>query len=180
MSRTTTAIFAIAVMLSAAIADAQVKVIPGARQTSVATVEAIDMTSRRITLRTKDGDLRTVQVPQQATRLAEIKPGDTVTATYYENIVIRVKPPGEPDKDTQQEGLTPGTGPRPVGTSGSQRTMTATISAINMSEPSITFSGPRNWSYHARVMDKNALSQVKVGDRVDFVWTEATLVSVAK
>jgi Cu/Ag efflux protein CusF len=170
---------AAAVMLSAAIADAQVRVIPGARQTTTATVEGIDLTGRRITLRTPNGQLRTVQVPQQATRLAEIKTGDTVTATYYDNIVIRLKPPGERDTDTQEDAVTPGTGPRPVGTSGSQRTMSATISAIDMKEPSISFKGPRNWSYHTKVSDRNALGQINVGDRVDFVWTEATLVSVA-
>jgi hypothetical protein len=179
MLRTTTIMLAVAVMLPAAIADAQVRVIPGARQTSTATVEGIDTTTRRITLRTTDGQLRTVQVPPRVTRLAEIKLGDTVTATYYDNIVLRVKPPGERDTETHQDALTPGTGPRPVGTSGSQRTMSATISAIDLKEPSISFKGPRNWSYRTKVSDRNALSQVNVGDRVDFVWTEATLVSVA-
>ena len=75
--------------------------------------------------------------------------------------------------------MTPGAGVKPAGTSGSQQTITATIDAIDMGEPAISFKGPRNFSYRTRVKDKAALSQVKVGDRVDITWTEATLVKVA-
>jgi Cu/Ag efflux protein CusF len=44
--------------------------------------------------------------------------------------------------------------------------------------PSITFKGPNGYSYTSRVQDKAALAKVKVGDRLDIVWTEAKLVSV--
>ena len=57
-------------------------------------------------------------------------------------------------------------------------TITATITAIDMSVPSATFTGPRGWKYTSRVQDKDALAKVKVGDKVDIVWTEALLVSL--
>ena len=60
-----------------------------------------------------------------------------------------------------------------------QRTITATIVAIDNSVPSITFKGETvNWTYSSRVADKAALAKVKVGDRVDITWTEALTVSV--
>src|SRR5688572_26865295 len=166
-------------VLLAARVDAQVKVIPGERRTTSATVESVDLSGRRLTIRNPRGEIRTIQVPEQVTRLAEIERGDTVTATYYENIVVRLKAPGEPDADRRETSVTPGEGPRPVGTSGTQQTITATIAAIELKAPSIAFKGPRGWSYETKVQDREALKQFNVGDRVDIVWTEATLVSVS-
>jgi Cu/Ag efflux protein CusF len=179
MKRITASMLGCALVTWAATLAAQVTVIPGARYTITATIEAVDQVARRVTIRTPQGELRTVQASPQVKRLAEIKPGDTVTATYYENIVLRLKAPGEPDVDRREAAITPGQGPRPVGTSGSQQTITATIAAIDLQEPSIAFKGPRGWSYRTKVQNRAALQQLKVGDRVDFVWTEATLMSVA-
>jgi hypothetical protein len=47
-----------------------------------------------------------------------------------------------------------------------------------MKIPSITFTGPNNWKYSSGVEDKNALAKVKVGDKVDIVWTEAVMISL--
>jgi hypothetical protein len=46
-----------------------------------------------------------------------------------------------------------------------------------MKVPSISFKGPNGWAYSSKVQDKDALSKVKVGDKVDITWTEALLVS---
>ena len=47
-----------------------------------------------------------------------------------------------------------------------------------MKVPSITFSGPNGWTYSSKVEDKEALSKVKVGDRVDITWTDAMILSI--
>ena len=47
-----------------------------------------------------------------------------------------------------------------------------------MTTPSITFTGPNGWKYSSTVQDKEALAKVKVGDKVDIVWTEALLLSI--
>ena len=108
-------------------------------------------------------------------RFSELKVGDVITAKYYENIVLRVKAPGEKAVDTASEAVTPGG--KPGGTAAKQRTITATITAIDPNVPSITLSGPNNWTYSSRVADKAALKQVKVGDRLDITWTSVVLVS---
>ena len=111
------------------------------------------------------------------TRFAEIKVGEKVNARYNENIVIRLKRPGEPDVDTGEKprrdprAFLPAPKPR-------QRTITASITAIDMDKPSITFTGPTGWKETSKVRDKEALAKVKVGDKVDIVWTEAVLVSL--
>lgn len=159
----------------------QVKTIPGEAVTVTATVEAIDASTRTLTVKESDGELVPITVPRSVERFSEIKVGDTITARYYDNIVIRLKPVGEPAVDTLSEGVTKGSGASPAGTAAAQRTITATIVAIDNTVPSITFKGEKvNWTYSSRVADKAALAKVKVGDRVDITWTEALTVSVTK
>jgi Cu/Ag efflux protein CusF len=159
--------------------SAQSKTIPGELVTTTATVEAIDKATRTLTVKEADGDFVPITVPKSVERFDEIKVGDTITARYYDNIVIRLKLPGEPAVDRASEGLTRATGESPAATAAMQRTITATIVAIDRSVPSITFKGEQlNWNYSSRVADKAALAKVKEGDRVDITWTEAVTVSV--
>lgn len=160
-------------------AVAQVKILPGETTTTTATVEAIEQSSRTVTLRDPNGQLRTITVPQSVERFSSVKIGDRLTVTYYDTITIRKKDPGEPDVDTLTGATTPTAGARPAGTAAVQQTITATIDQIDMKVPSISFKGPRGWAYSSKVRDKKALSQVKVGDRVDITWTEAMLTSMA-
>ena len=157
-------------------AQAQVKVIPGDKETVSATIEAIESSSRTVIIRTKDGELRTVELGPNA-QLSQLKVGDKVNATYYENIIIRKKPAGEADVDTLEASAKRGAG-KAGGTIGVQQAITATITAIDMNVPSISLQGPRGWSYSSKVQDKKALEQVKVGDKVDITWTQAILVGV--
>jgi hypothetical protein len=156
---------------------AQVKSLQGESTVISATVEAINVSTRTLTLKGPKGNYVDVAVPEDVKRFAEIKVGDTLTARYYENMVLRLKKPGEKTVDSATEGMTRGDGTKPARTAATQRTITATITAIDQKVPSITFSGPNNWSYSSRVEDTKMLAQVKVGDKVDITWTEALLVS---
>jgi hypothetical protein len=158
---------------------AQTKVIPGEMEKVTATVEAVDHATRTVTLKLKDGTFETIVAPASVQRFDAIKVGDTLEATYYDNIVLRVKKPGEKDVDTSSDALTRTPGTAPGVTAAAQRTITATITAIDMKAPSITLVGPNNWKYSSRVQDVNMLKTVKVGDKLDITWTEALLVSFA-
>jgi len=173
----TTVVIAVAVLGIAGIAAAQSKTLTGETQTISATVEAINVSTRTLTMKGPKGNFMDIVVPETVKRFSEIKVGDTLTARYYENLVIRKKLPGEKDVDTAAEGVTPGTGAKPAGTAATQRTITATITALDPKVPSITFSGPNKWTYSARIEDKKVLDQVKVGDKVDITWTEALLLN---
>jgi hypothetical protein len=147
-------------------------------ETLTATVEAIEAATRTLTLKGSKGNYVTIVAPEDMKRFSEIKVGDTITAKYYDTVVVRLKPAGEKSVDTATEAATPGTGAQPAGTLAKQRVITATIDAIDPKVPSITFKGPNNWSYSSRIQDKNVLKTVKVGDRVDITWTEAVLLSI--
>jgi len=79
---------------------AQTKTITGDVVTIKATVEAIDATTRTLTVKNEKGEFVPIIVPKSMKRFPEIKVGDTIEARYYDNIVIRLKPEGEPAVDT--------------------------------------------------------------------------------
>ena len=157
---------------------AQSKTVKAEMRVETATVEAIEASSRTITLKKPDGTFVTTVAGPEVTRFAEIKIGDKVNARYYETIVIMLKPNSEPGVDSTVRSTTGSGQALPGGTTAKQRTITAVITAIDTSVPSISFKGSNGWTYSSRVQDLEALAKVKVGDRVDIVWTEAMLVSL--
>lgn len=165
------------VMATTVTAAAQSKTLTGEVKTVEATVEAIEASSRTVVLKKQDGTYERMQVPAGNERFSKIKVGDKLRARYYETVVLSVQQPGEKPQDSASAGLTKNPGARPAGTLSEQRTITATITAIDPKVPSITFSGPNGWTYSSKVDDKKALAKVKVGDKVDITWTEAMLVS---
>ena len=116
--------------------------------------------------------------PQSAKRFNELKVGDKVSITYNNNVSARVKPPGEAAVDTGSATSTAGQQARPGGTAVVQRTMTATITAIDKSASSISFAGPNGWKYSRHVVDPTVFDKVKVGDKVDITWNTDVTVTV--
>ena len=159
---------------------AQAKTVTSQLRTETATVESTEASTRTVTLKKTDGTYVTTVAGPDITRFDEIKVGDKVTARYYENLVIRLKKPGESEVDSKVSATTGSAQELPGGTRAQQRTITATITAIDMETPTISFTGPNGWKYTAPVQDKPALSNVKVGDKVDIVWTEALLVALER
>jgi len=156
----------------------QTKVIPGDIVTVTAKVEAIELQSRTLSLKKADGTFATFVVPEAYERFSGIKVGDTVTARYYDNIVFRKLNPGEKPTNSDAAGLSVPGGTRPSATVSTQRTMTTTITNIDMKVPSITFTGPNGWVYSSKVQDVPLLKTVKVGDKVNITWTEAVSITV--
>jgi Cu/Ag efflux protein CusF len=153
------------------------KTLPGKVEVVTASVEAIDKGAREVTVKRQDGIYEIFTVPKEITRFDSLKVGDTIRARYYENLVLRVQAPGEKAADRDQTALTRSED-KPAATVAHQRTITATITKIDMKAPSITFSGPNGWTYSSRVEDTKTLAKVKVGDKVDITWTEALIVSI--
>ncbi len=159
-------------------ASAQVtKTVPGEMRTSTVVVEAIDVQNRQVTAKKDDGTYEVYYIPEAVKQFETLKVGDKITAKYYENIVLQLKAPGEASVDKSSSAVTR-SDTATAGTAARQRTITATITAIDPNLPSITFTGPNNWKYSTRVQDKAALAKVKVGDKVDITWTEARILSL--
>jgi hypothetical protein len=176
---TLTVVAAAALVLPlAGTAMAQTKTIVGDTQVVTASIESIERSTRAVTLKKDNGEYVTITVPSDVAKFDAMKVGDKITVRYYDNVVLRLKAPGEKDKDTDTAALTGTAGAKPGGTGATQRTITATITQLDPKIPSITFSGPNGWKYSSKVADKEAIKKVKVGDKVDITWTEAVLIAV--
>ena len=161
-------------------AMAQSRTVTAETKTETGTVEAIETASRTITLRKGDGTLVETVAGPDVKRFDEVKIGDKITARYYDTVILRMHRAGEPDVNSKTTGTTGAGQVLPGGTRARQRTMTATIAAIDPKAASVTFTGPNGWKYTSKVQDTEALAKVKVGDKLDIVWTEAMLVSVER
>ena len=173
--------YGVAIMLTALTAGAGAqgvtKTVPGTMETLTVTVDSIERSTRTVTIKKPDGTYGVFMVPSDVKRFDTLKVGDKITAKYYENIVLRLKAPGEKAVDSSNEAVTRADS-RNSATAAAQRTITATITKIDMNVPSIAFSGPNGWNYATKVQDKKTLAKVKVGDKVDITWTEAAIVSI--
>jgi Cu/Ag efflux protein CusF len=168
--------FVLSAMLSAT-AAAQTKTIQGETITLTGRVEAIDTSARTLTIKIADQYSKEIEVPEAVKGFSNVKIGDQLSFRYYDNIVLTLKKHGEPDVNTDAASLTRSV-PGRSGTVARQRSVTATITAIDENIPSITFTGPGNRTYSSVVKDRKTLSRVKVGDKVDITWTAALLVSL--
>ena len=168
------------VLTLATSAQAQLtKTIPGERKTVTATVEGIEQSTRQVEVKMPDGSYDVIVVPEGVKRFDTLKVGDKITATYYENVVLQLKAPGAKDVNTGSAAIKKAEDGKAAVTGSVQRTITATIAAIDQKIPSITFTGPNGWKYTGKVEDRKALAKVKVGDKIDITWTAATIISIS-
>ena len=174
----TGALAGLAVLLVSTPVRAQTKTLEGDAVVKTVTVEAIEQNSRTLTVKGDKGIYETLSAGPELTRFSELKVGDKIRVHYYENVVVRVKKPGEAAVDVDSAALTKGQGSRPAGTAATQRTITVTITEMDAKKGTVTVKGPNGYNYSRKVEDKKALSKLKVGDQLDMTWTDALLVSV--
>jgi Cu/Ag efflux protein CusF len=143
-----------------------------------ATIEAIDVANRLVTLKGPDGNLAEVYVDESHKRFNDLKVGDQVKASYYESLAVNVRKPGDPAPTSGiKEAITPRVG-GPGGTISQQATITVTIMALDPAVPSVTVKGPKGNVMSMRIKDPKRLEGIKVGDTVDVTYTRALLISV--
>ena len=170
---------AAAIFIAAGAPEVQIsKTIPGETKTMTVVVEGIEKATRSVTVKKPDGTYEIFNMPREIKRFDTLKVGDRITATYYDNVVLQLRPPGSKPADSTSDSVKRADSGDAV-TASHQRTITATIAAIDQKIPTITFTGPNGWKYTGKVQDRKALAQVKVGDKVDITWTEALIVSVS-
>ena len=144
-----------------------------------ATVEAIDLRTRTLTLKGPAGGSATFMVDEQVKHLDKVKVGDRVRADYYESIAVQVRRPAGSDVDAwAATASTAGPASKPSGITAGQITVTATVDRIDRKKPSVTLRGPAGNTRTFRVRDRRNLNNVEVGDEVVLTYTEALAVAV--
>ena len=148
------------------------------------TVDAVDHANRTVTIRSKDGNVVTLDVPPEAMRFDQVKVGTPVMATYYNWISVRLKPAGEPPVDRTDPPNTIATpGSLPGATKFRTRVATVTITGWDPVNKVLTFTGPNGLAYTRRLLDTTdpkIAEGLKKGDRVDVTRLEAVTLTVSQ
>jgi hypothetical protein len=144
-----------------------------------ATVEAIDVDKRIVTLKGPQGNVFDLKVGERAKNLPQVKVGDQVKVKYYESLAFEVKKAGAPSEATASSGVARAKeGEKPGGIAANQVTVTATVEAIDTKKNHVTLKGPEGRILEVKVQDPKNLKNVQKGDQVVLTYTEALAVSV--
>jgi len=149
--------------------------------TVTATVEAVDLEKRIVTVKGPEGNSVDIVAGPQVKNLAQVKVGDSVDVTYYESIAVKVYKPGEAPQGqaaTVAAERLAKPGEKPAGVVGAQVTITATVESISPKKTSVTLKMADGKSKTVKVEDKKNLDNVKVGDEVVITATETLAVAV--
>jgi Cu/Ag efflux protein CusF len=147
--------------------------------TKTATVQAIDMKTRKVTLKDKDGNVWDLIVDENVKNLPQVKVGDEVLTKYYESVVVQIANPETPLGVTSTDTSTVAKpGDKPAGTETNQVTVVATIVTIDPGKTFVTLKGPEGKAVNVKVKDPKNLDNVKVGDKVSITYTQALAISV--
>ncbi|MBI5582256.1 MAG: hypothetical protein HY892_00380 [Deltaproteobacteria bacterium] len=144
-----------------------------------ATVQAIDLDKRVVTLKGEKGNVFDLQVGEEAKNLPQVKVGDLVTVKYYESLAFEVTKPGQAVGVGATAGVAAAKpGEKPAGVAAGQVTITATVEAIDAKKQYVTLKGPDGKTKEIKVKDPKNLVNVKVGDQVAITYTEALAIEV--
>jgi hypothetical protein len=158
------------------------KVAGGRTQTITATVKAVDVANRTITLQEAKGEEQTFKVGDQVKRLDEIAAGDQIVIKLQQGLLLEAQPPGSPPAPvtTGAAGGRSEPSEAPGGAVAAGVQATVTITAIDKANRMVVFKGPAGNLYQVKAGPKVKLDKVKVGDQFLATYVESVAVSVEK
>jgi len=143
-------------------------------------VTAIDVPQRRVTLKDQDGKETVVTAGEQVKNLEQVSVGDEVVVSYTEALAWQVKPAGEgaPGISADEEVTSAKPGEKPARSAGRSVMLTATITEIDLTNGTVTLTGPEGNPLTFKARDPANLKKVQVGDLVDISYSEALAIAV--
>ena len=149
-----------------------------------ATVLAVDLEKRELTLGDQDSEGITFVVDERVKRLDEIMPGDKIKLEYFISLVSEIREPTEEEKDaplTVLEDLAKAPADTsPAGGGLRQIRAVVTIKDIDLVRNLVTIKGPMGRYLTLKPLHPERLKLVKVEDTVIITYTEALVVSLEK
>ena len=142
--------------------------------TITATVQAIDLEKRIVTVKTPKGELVEIRVDEMVKNLSSVKIGDRVVLSYFKSIAYQVSKPGEVEEIAVKAEV------KRVGAQTRLITKTATIQDIDRIANTVVLKGPEGNLVGVKVKDPGKLENVQVGDQVVITYTEALAISLEK
>lgn len=147
----------------------------GEAMTLTATVQAVDLENRLVTLKGERGRVVTVNVGEEVRNLDQVRVGDRVVATYREAMAIQlIREPttgGVTERRDTLSGSRAALGQRPSATLRDKTEIVANVIAVNKKNRRVTLQGPQQ-AVTVKVSPDIDLSPIRVGDQVRVVYIE--------
>jgi Cu/Ag efflux protein CusF len=147
-----------------------------------ATVYAIDLPTRILTLQHDMGGVETMKVGPGVKRLDEFAVGDTVVVDFQQGLALEFQPVGSefvPPTDVTV-GAKGGKDPASVGARAMGVKATVTVTAINSAKRLVSLQGPGGNVYKVKAGPQVQLEKLKVGDKLLATYVEAVAIKLEK
>jgi Cu/Ag efflux protein CusF len=140
----------------------------------VATVEAVDVAKREITLKGPKGKVVPLSVAPDVKNLEQVKVGDQLVVTYVEALSLTLKKNGKELRAAthKTDGVRAAEGAKPGGAVAEHVRVTADVTAVNRKTK-----GPKQ-EVDLYVGDPAQLKLIKVGDQIEAEYTQALAIAV--
>jgi hypothetical protein len=149
-----------------------------------ATVTAVDKAKREVTLKTEDGESKTIVVGPEVTRFDEIAVGDTVRAKYTVGITSELRAATEEEKKepflAMEGGGRAAADKAPAAGVARMFRIVATVEALDRTAQTATLKGPEGNYVTVKVQDPALLTQPRIGDTVVVTAAESVVLSLEK
>jgi Cu/Ag efflux protein CusF len=146
---------------------------------AIVTVTKVDKNTRKVTFRGPKGNLATLDVPPEAQNLDRVKPGDRYKMAYAEAVAITLTRGGQPQATTEERTTLAAKGANPGGSKVRTQTVSGRIDAIDYKNRQIALRGPKGNTVSLPVSSEvKDFDQVKVGDMITVVYSQALLLSM--
>jgi outer membrane protein len=149
--------------------------------TANATVAAIDMTTRVVTLRRADGTTFSVVAGPDVRNLPQLRVGDSVTLDYVDVLTVELKKggTGAPASIVARTDATrTELGQRPGGAVVKETKIVADVIAVDSANQRVTLRGPQGNQVVLPVRDRAQFNLIRVGDQIEADYVEAVALSV--
>lgn len=150
-----------------------------------ATVTAVDMPNRLVTIEGPEGNAAVIQVTEQVKNLPQVEIGDKVNIKYYLSAIVDVvKAGGDVELGTTGGAarISAPAGEKPAGAMGIEVTRRAEVVFVDPYQKFISFRSPdrglRKISLKNSPDLQHYLKELKKGDIVEVTYTEAMAISL--
>ena len=147
-----------------------------------ATVYAIDVPTRVLTLQHDLGGIETLKVGDAVQNLDQFAPGDTVVVDFDQGLVLEFQPVGaEFVAPEATQTPVPADKARDAVVSGAQQMRTTvTVATIDPKKRLVTLQAPTGRAYRVRAGADVKLDQLRVGDKLLATYTESVAIRLEK
>jgi hypothetical protein len=147
-----------------------------------ATVTAIDMATRSVTLQGEDGETETIVVGEEARNLGQVKPGDVLTVEFVRELDVQVYADdgSELGSGAVEAAARAEEGEMPGGVMVQSEVITARVAEINIENNTFKLQWPDESVEEFVARNPDNLKRAEVGDIVMITVTQAVGIIVER